>query len=74
MSENMHQQKIEDLEARLSFQEDLLTAMNKRVAEQDAEIAKLQLQLQHLYQKFKESGAAEIEGGDALSSERPPHY
>lgn len=64
-------EKLVDLETRLSFQEDLLGAMNKRVVEQDNEIAKLQLQLQHLHRQLKESrSASEAEAGN----ERPPHY
>ena len=64
-------EKLVDLETRLSFQEDLLAAMNKRVAEQDNEIAKLQLQLQHLHRQLKESrSTSEAEAGN----ERPPHY
>jgi len=65
--------KIADLEIRLTFQDDLLAAMNRRVAEQDNEIAKLQMQLQHLSQKLKDS-QAEAALGSAAADEKPPHY
>jgi len=65
--------KIADLEIRLTFQDDLLAAMNRRVAEQDNEIAKLQMQLQHLSQKLKDS-QAEAALGSATPDEKPPHY
>lgn len=65
-------EKIEDLETRLSFQDDLLSAMNMRVTEQDTEIAKLQLQLQHINQKLKESHS--LNDGENSVDEKPPHY
>ncbi len=68
-----HDKKIEDLESRISFQEDFLSEMNKRIAEQDNEIAKLQLQLQHLNQKLKETGSP-TGPNSSLIDERPPHY
>jgi SlyX protein len=64
--------RIEDLEARLSFQEDLLATMNTRFMEQDNEIAKLQLQLQHLNRTLKDTASASEASSD--KNERPPHY
>jgi len=65
--------KISDLEARLAFQEDYLSAMNKRIAEQDQEIAKLQLQLQHLNDKMRLASDT-TEHASPSADDRPPHY
>ena len=64
--------KIIDLESRLAFQEDLLAAMNKRVSDQDQEIAKLQLQLKHLNEKI--TAASEEAGSLSAVDQKPPHY
>ena len=42
------QQQMIDLQTQLAFQEDLLTALDIRVTEQDAEIRLLRQQLQQL--------------------------
>lgn len=67
------EQKLCDLETRLAFQEDHLSACNKRIAEQDLEIAKLQLQLKHLNEKFQNFDSGSSDAGSP-ADERPPHY
>lgn len=67
------EEKVVDLESRLAFQEDYLTAINARVAEQDQEIARLHLQLKHLYEKM-ESTQQGASGPSNYADERPPHY
>ncbi|WP_370979695.1 SlyX family protein [Agaribacterium sp. ZY112] len=68
------QQQITDLQSRLVHQEDWLQAMNARIAEQDNEIARLQLQTQHLAALLKESQSSEGAAGFNAADERPPHY
>lgn len=68
------QQRVDELETRVAFQEDSLNELDKVIAAQDALLAKQQLQLQLLAEKFKgmESKLDQpvAMGGD----ERPPHY
>lgn len=67
---------INDLQTRISFQEDLLQALNSRVAEQEKDIATLHIQLQHMNKKLKVlEGAVDQGFGDQGTSEvPPPHY
>lgn len=65
-------EKIARLEERLTWQEDLLDALNAQVAQLNAEQAALQRQLQLLYREIQS-----IQGGAASNSavqEIPPHY
>lgn len=65
-------ERINDLQSRLSFQEDTLSTLNERIAEQEQAIDMLQKQLQHIYKKLKT-----LEGavGDAGQDDAPPpHY
>lgn len=67
------EEKLADLESRMAFQDDLLNAMNARVAAQDKEIEILRLQLRHLNEKLKqyeEQATPDGLGHDDV----PPHY
>lgn len=68
------QQQIEELETRLAFQEDTLNTLDKVIAEQDKLLARQQMQLQMLAEKFKtmESRLDHPQASDF--DERPPHY
>ena len=73
------QQQMIDLQTQLAFQEDLLTALDIRVTEQDAEIRLLRQQLQQLARMSRQMRDAMEERGIsepglAAKMERPPHY
>ena len=68
MTENF-QEKIQDLETRLAFQDDLLDAMNRSISEQNERIRILELAYRDLAKQVRE-GDSEINTGE----ERPPHY
>lgn len=77
MSEHSPGQPIEDLQARVTFQEDALQQLNQVVASQSQQIDRLEQQLQLLAAKYRDLRHAVEEGaGDAGSpvDERPPHY
>jgi SlyX protein len=66
--------RLEELESRLAFQDDLLGQLNDVVARQDKLIAELQLRLSNLERRIEnlaESGAA---GSAGSGHEVPPHY
>jgi SlyX protein len=64
--------RLNELEVRLAFQDDLLDALNLTVTRQQQQIDLLQQQLRLLYQQVR-SGAP---GNEEASSqhEPPPHY
>ena len=68
MTENF-QEKIQDLETRLAFQDDLLDAMNRSISEQNERIRILELAYRDLAKQMRD-GDSEINTGE----ERPPHY
>jgi SlyX protein len=68
MTENF-QKKIQDLETRLAFQDDLLDAMNRSISEQNERIRILELAYRDLAKQVRD-GDSEINTGE----ERPPHY
>ena len=68
MTENF-QEKIQDLETRLAFQDDLFDAMNRSISEQNERIRILELAYRDLAKQIRD-GDSEINTGE----ERPPHY
>lgn len=72
MTQTSTTDKLTDLETRLAFQEDLLQSLNKRIAEQEMELARFQVLLQHLNEKVThlQEDSADIEAGN----QTPPHY
>lgn len=77
MNEHSEGHLIEDLQARVTFQEDALQQLNQVVAGQAKQIDRLEQQLQMLAVKYRDLRHAVEEGaGDAGSpaDERPPHY
>jgi SlyX protein len=62
--------RIDTLEARLTFQDDAIETLNKTITEQWAKIDALTRQLVHLNERLRE---AETQAPGA-ANERPPHY
>jgi SlyX protein len=62
--------RIDTLEARLTFQDDAIETLNKTITEQWAKIDALTRQLVHLNERLQE---AETQPPGA-ANERPPHY
>ena len=62
--------RVDTLEARLTFQEDAIETLNKTITEQWARIDALTRQFVHLNQRLQE---AESQAPSA-ANERPPHY
>jgi SlyX protein len=66
-------QRIEELESRVAFQDDLIESLNEVVARQDREIAMLTQRLGQLAEKLEDMAqGAPASGGDG--HEPPPHY
>lgn len=72
--ESESQSVLEDLQTRLSFQEDTLSQLNRIVARQDEHIARLEQQLGALAGKYRDLRDTLEEQSSAPGEERPPHY
>ncbi len=66
-------QNIADLQERVAFQEDALSALDEVVARQDQEILVLKAQMKSLLDKLKDMQFA-MDNGQPMGDERPPHY
>jgi len=62
--------RVDTLEARLTFQDDAIETLNKTITEQWAKIDALTRQLVHLNERLRE---AETQA-PGPANERPPHY
>lgn len=63
--------RLNDLEAKLSFSEDLIDALNQTVFRQQEQLDSLQQQIRLLHQQMQ---AAFPEEKRSLRDELPPHY
>jgi SlyX protein len=62
---------LAELEAKISFSEDLLESLNRIVYQQQQQIDRLQLELRALREQVKDSLPADARGP---GEELPPHY
>jgi len=70
---NLLEQRMDELESRMAFQEEIIENLNQVVARQDREILGLKLELAELtarIREFQDIAAA----GSASGIEIPPHY
>ncbi len=63
--------RLAEIEAKLSFSEELLEALNQTVYRQQQQIEQLQLELRALREQVRAALPAEPR---ALRDETPPHY
>jgi SlyX protein len=63
--------RLAELEAKISFSEDLLESLNRTVYQQQQQIDRLQLELRALREQVNDSLPAEARG---TGDEVPPHY
>lgn len=65
--------RLDELESRLAFQDDLIESLNEVIARQDREIADMAGQIRDLFTRISEQ--AEKEAPEATAGhEIPPHY
>jgi SlyX protein len=67
-------ERLQELESRLAFQDDTIENLNRVVTRQDREILALKQQFAELAARFKEMGDAAPASGGAAGFEVPPHY
>jgi SlyX protein len=73
MNHTMSEERLENIETKLSFQEDLVEELNKTVYQQQQKIERLEAMCQSLAQHVQSLSAARNDGG-MPANERPPHY
>lgn len=76
-NQGKNRQAIEDLQSRVSFQEDTLGELNRLVSRQAVQVERLEQQLKALagkYRDLRDALSQGEEGGDSLVDEQPPHY
>jgi len=68
------QLRLQELESRIAFQDDLIESLNEIVARQDRDIARLEARVKSLGDKIVELGEAGAVPGFSPGHEMPPHY
>ncbi len=68
------EERVVELEMRLSFQEDTLLKLNQVVSDQDQLIMRLQEHLRAMSEKMSDMEYSLEQGGTKSGSEKPPHY
>ncbi len=71
MSKAGSKERLEEVENRLAFQDDVIEKLNAVVTHQDAEIRHLSASLKRLEESLKEIASGMSASGDG---EAPPHY
>jgi SlyX protein len=64
--------RLNDLETRVAFQDDLLETLNTIVAQQQQQLDLMQREIRLLYEQIKSLSPSDIAG--STEQERPPHY
>jgi SlyX protein len=64
--------RLIELETKAAFQDDLLEALNRTVADQQLQIDTLQRQLQLIYEQVRTLSPSQLAA--TSEQERPPHY
>ncbi len=68
-------QRVDELEIRLSYLDDLVDTLNAVIAQQDRQLQDLQHQLRLLYQRLEAAAGAEADIAPFdPASDIPPHY
>jgi SlyX protein len=65
------QNKIIELETKVAFQEDMIQALNRTVAEQQQELVELKRDLEELETQLRSLAPAL---SSAITDDTPPHY
>ncbi len=67
-------QRLEDLESRLAFQDDLIESLNEVIARQDRELLEVKSRLAQLEAKLSDLAESFAGPGGSAGHEVPPHY
>lgn len=65
--------RLDELESRLAFQDDLIESLNQVIARQDRELTSMARQIKDLFTRISEQ-AKTASPGTSAEHEPPPHY
>ena len=68
------QRRLEELESRLAFQDDLIESLNDVVAKQDREIQDLRRTVKNMNERLRDLADSASATGSSTEHEIPPHY
>ena len=66
--------RMDELESRLAFQDDLIENLNEVISRQDREILNLVQKLKELDGRINDLAASAAAPGGSMEQEVPPHY
>jgi len=66
--------RLDELESRLAFQDDLIESLNEIIVRQDRDLARLELKVKSLGDKLNDLGESGAISGSSPDHEVPPHY
>jgi len=66
--------RLDELESRLAFQDDLIESLNEIITRQDRELARLELRVKTLGEKLNDFAESADMPGSSPGHEVPPHY
>ena len=69
-----NESRLDELESRQAFQDDLIESLNQIVARQDQELVRLKLRVKALSEKLNELADSAALPGASSGHETPPHY
>lgn len=68
------ERRLDELETRVAFQDDLIESLNETVARQDRELLELARRVAALESKIEDLAEAATPAGGEAGQEVPPHY
>jgi len=66
--------RLDEIESRLAFQDDMIERLNEIIVRQDSELARLELQVKALADKYNDLAESSTMPGAVSGHEVPPHY
>jgi len=66
--------RLDELESRLAFQDDVVERLNEIIARQDRELVRLELRVKALGDKLHDLAESSVVHGESHGQEVPPHY
>jgi len=66
--------RLDELESRMAFQDDLIESLNEIIARQDRDLARLELRVKSLTDKLNDIAESAATPAETPGHEVPPHY
>jgi len=66
--------RLDELESRLAFQDDMIETLNETITRQDPQMARMELRIKALADKLQDLAESASMPGGSAGHEIPPHY